>query len=95
MRVVARVGDHTNGDGGDRRIDPRDIVPITRRTYVEGSLIAVYNDWTKAPHHDWERLRSGHFASRTSVNGLPVAVIGSKDTGDHTVIEGASRTFVG
>lgn len=91
---IARVGDHTNQDGGDRRVDPRDIVPAVRRCYSGAQLVAVKGDWTKAPGHDWEKLNAP-VAARTFLNGLPVARIGTVDTGGHTVIEGATRTRLG
>lgn len=93
LAAVARVGDHLSGDDGDRVIVDTGLT--TREVYVEGLRAAVYLSGTKAPHHDWENLDRGLFASRCTVQGYALAVIGSKDTGNHTVIEGAVRTFVG
>lgn len=92
MYAVARVGDPMTKDG--RKIDIKDIVPLVRRTYVEGSLIAVQGDWEKAPGHDWEKL-TVPAALRCTCNGLPVARVGTGSTADEKVASGATRTFVG
>lgn len=95
MPSLARIGDRL--DQSEREIRPttgKGTTPIVRRTFSGAAMVACQGDDTKRPGGDWESLTSP-VATRTFVGALPVAMVGTKDTGQHTVITGAIRTIVG
>ncbi|MEN6549910.1 MAG: hypothetical protein ABFE07_28035 [Armatimonadia bacterium] len=92
---MARLGDSLNQSQRIiRSTRGKGATPIVRRTFSGAAMLAAVGDDTKRPDGDWERLEAP-VAARTFVGVLAVAMVGTKDTGNHTVVEGAARTIIG
>jgi hypothetical protein len=92
---IARIGDAMNQK--PRVIYPSrnsGSTPIVRRTFSGVAMVAAHGDDTRYPGATWRHLVSP-VSSRTLVGALPVAMIGTEDSGTHVVVEGAARTIVG